>query len=316
MGKNKIKKSLTLNIKTKINKKMDKKLKIGGQAVIEGVMIKTKENLAIAVRKSNGKIKVKKQKLNPISKRIKFLGWPFIRGIVELIEILVIGVKALNYSANESIDKKEEKITSKELIITFVIAFGFAFLLFKFLPLLITKFIFSKGAISSSRIIFNLVDGLLRISMFILYILIISRMKDVKRLFQYHGAEHKAVNCFEAGKKSTPENIKKYSTLHPRCGTSFIFIVLFVAILVFSIVKIDINFWLLLVLRIPLILPIAGISYELLKLSDKFKSNAIFSSLSKPGLWLQRITTRQPNKKQIEVAIAAVNNILKLEKKV
>ena len=119
----------------------------------------------------------------------------------------------------------------------------------------------------------------------------------------------------EAGKKLTQENIKKYSTLHPRCGTSFIFIVLFVAILVFSIVKIDINFWLLLLLRIPLILPIAGISYEILKLSDRFKTNAIFNSLSKPGLWLQRITTRQPTKKQIEVAIAAVNNILKLEKK-
>jgi len=294
---------------------MAKKLKIGGQAVIEGVMIKTKENLAVAIRKSNGKIKVKKQKLNPISKRIKFLGWPFIRGIVELIEILVIGIKTLNYSANENIDKKEEKITSKELIITFVIAFGFAFLFFKFLPLLITKFIFSKGVISSSRIIFNLIDGLLRISMFILYVLIISWMKDVKKLFQYHGAEHKAVNCYEAGKKLTHENIKKYSTLHSRCGTSFIFIVLIVAILVFSIVKIDINFWLLLALRIPLILPIAGISYELLKLSDKFKSNAIFSSLSKPGLWLQRITTRQPDKKQVEVAIAAVNTILKSEKK-
>ena len=293
----------------------NKKLRIGGQAVMEGVMIKTKKNLVIAVRKPNRKITVKKQKLKPLSEKIKFFGWPFIRGIVELIEILVIGVKALSYSANESIDKKEEKITSKELMITLLIAFGFAFLLFKFLPLLITKFIFSKGAISSSRIIFNLVDGLLRISMFILYILIISGMKDVKRLFQYHGAEHKAVNCFEAGKKLTHENIKKYSTLHPRCGTSFIFIVLFVAILVFSIVKIDINFWLLLLLRIPLILPIAGISYEILKLSDRFKTNAIFNSLSKPGLWLQRITTRQPTKKQIEVAIAAVNNILKLEKK-
>jgi len=293
---------------------MDKKLKIGGQAVMEGVMIKSKKNLVITVRKPNGKITVKKQKLKPLSEKIKFLGWPFIRGIVELIELLVIGVKALSYSANESIDKKEEKITSKELMFTLLIAFGFAFLLFKFLPLLITKFIFSKGVISSSRIIFNLVDGLLRISMFILYILLISRMKDVKRLFQYHGAEHKAVNCFEAGKKLTHENIKKYSTLHPRCGTSFIFIVLFVAILVFSIVKIDINFWLLLVLRIPLILPIAGISYELLKLSDKFKSNVIFNSLSKPGLWLQRITTRQPTKKQVEVAILAVKNILKLEK--
>ena len=291
----------------------NKKLNIGGQAVIEGVMIKTKKNLVIAVRKPNGKITAKKQKLKPLSEKIKFFGWPFIRGIVELIEILVIGVKALNYSANESIDKKEEKITSKELVITFVIALGFAFLLFKFLPLLITKFIFNKGVIGSSRAIFNLIDGLLRISMFILYILIISRMKDVKRLFQYHGAEHKAVNCFEDGKKLTHENIKKYSTLHPRCGTSFIIIVLFVAILVFSIVKIDINFWLLLVLRVPLILPIAGLSYELLKLSDKFKNNPIFNSLLKPGLWLQRITTRQPTKKQIEVAILAVKNILRLE---
>ncbi|MBL7054642.1 DUF1385 domain-containing protein [Candidatus Woesearchaeota archaeon] len=293
---------------------MSKKIHIGGQAVMEGVMIKTKKNLVISVRKPNGKITTKKQKLKPISEKIKFFGWPFIRGIVELIEILIIGIKALNYSANESIDKKEEKITSKELMITLFIAFGFAFLLFKFLPLLITKFIFNKGVIGSSRTIFNLIDGLLRISMFILYILVISRLKDVKRLFQYHGAEHKAVNCFEAGKKLTPKNIKKYSTLHPRCGTSFIFIVLFVAILIFSIVKIDINFWLLLVLRIPLILPVAGISYEILKLSDKFKNNAIFNSLSKPGLWLQKITTKEPDKKQIEVAIEAVKGILKLEK--
>ena len=293
---------------------MDKKLHIGGQAVMEGVMIKTKKNLVIAVRKPNGKITVKKQRLKPLSEKIKFLGWPFIRGIVELIEILVIGIKALNYSANEIVGKKEEKITSRELIITLVIAFAFAFLLFKFLPLLITKFIFNKGMIGSSRTVFNLIDGLFRISIFILYILIISRIKDVKRLFQYHGAEHKAVNCFEAGKKFTVENVKKYSTLHPRCGTSFIIIVLFVAILVFSVIKIDINFWLLLVFRVPLILPIAGISYELLKLSDKFKNNKIINSITKPGLWLQKITTRQPNKKQIEVAIISVKNILKLEK--
>jgi len=293
---------------------MGKELHIGGQAVMEGVMIKTKKNLVIAIRKPNGKITTKKQKLKPLSEKIKFLRWPFIRGIVELIELLVIGVKALNYSANESVDKKEEKITSRELIITLVIAFAFAFLLFKFLPLLITKFIFNKGVIGSSRTLFNLIDGLFRIFIFLLYILIISKIKDVKRLFQYHGAEHKAVNCFEAGKKLTIENVKKYPTLHPRCGTSFIIIVLFVAILVFSIIKIDINFWLLLVLRIPLILPIAGISYELLKLSDKFKNNKIINSITKPGLWLQKITTKQPNKKQIEVGIRAVESILKLEK--
>lgn len=302
---------------------MKKELHIGGQAVIEGVMIKSDNNYVVAVRK-NKKILIKKKRIR--KKKSKITKLLFIRGFVNLIDMLVIGTKTLIWSAEQQTDEKEEKISKKEIFFVIGLSFLIAVLFFMALPYFLTVLLGIKE--ETKPILFNLVDGFIRISFFLLYIFAISFLKDVRRLFQYHGAEHKAVNCFEAGKKLTVENVKKYSTLHIRCGTSFIVIVLIIAILVFSVLPPIVIYFFpnflhlhiffrkitLFFLRILMIIPIAAISYEFLKFSDKFKNNKIISSLSKPGLWLQRITTKQPSKRQIEVAIKAVKSILKLEK--
>lgn len=283
---------------------------VGGQAVIEGVLMKNDDKIAIAVRKPNNKITVKKEKWRSSSKKLKFLGWPFIRGSVNLIEMMILGLKALNYSTNESMDEEEENISGKSMAITMVFALLIALAVFKLLPLTVTRLLYNNQIVNNA-VFFNLIDGLIRITLFILYILAISLMSDVKRLFQYHGAEHKTVHCYEAGKPITVKNVKKFTTLHPRCGTSFLFIVLIIAIIVFSVVRIDLPFWLLFFYRIPLILPIAGIAYEILKITARFKENIFMKILITPGLWIQKITTREPDNKQIEVAIAAFKAVVK-----
>ncbi|MBW2997561.1 DUF1385 domain-containing protein, partial [Candidatus Woesearchaeota archaeon] len=239
---------------------------VGGQAVIEGVLMKNESKIAIAVRKPNKKISLKKMRYPSIAKKVKFLGWPFCRGIVNLIEMLVLGIKALNYSANESMGEKDEKITKTEFAVTTIIAMSVAVGLFILLPLYLTKITRTEG------ILFNLIDGVIRVVIFVLYILVISLMKDVKRLFEYHGAEHKTVNCYEAGKKITLKNVKKYTTSHRRCGTTFLLIVLVISILIFSLIVTD-SFWIKFAGRILLLPVIAGISYELLKLGAKFPKN-------------------------------------------
>jgi uncharacterized protein YqhQ len=281
---------------------MAKKCNIGGQAVIEGVLMKDDHKLAIAVRKPDKKISVKKEKLKPWSKRVKFLGWPFFRGTVNLIEMLVLGIKALNYSANEALGE-DEQISSKEFAITTIVAMLIAVGLFIVLPLYLTKVTRTEG------IVFNLIDGLIRVVIFLLYLFAISMMKDVKRLFEYHGAEHKAVHCFEAGKKLTVANVRRYTTVHRRCGTTFLLIVLVVSILVFSLIVSD-SFWVKLAGRIVLLPVVAGVSYELLKLGAKFPKNFLLNILVWPGLGLQKLTTREPSKKQIEVAIKALKAVV------
>jgi uncharacterized protein YqhQ len=277
---------------------------VGGQAVIEGVLMKNNDKIAIAVRKPNKKISLKKERMRSVTKRVKFLGWPFFRGTVNLIEMLVIGIKALNYSANESLGEKEEKITKTEFVITTIVALAFAVGLFILLPLYLTKVTRTEG------VIFNVIDGLIRVVIFILYILAISFMKDVRRLFEYHGAEHKTVNCYEAGKKITVANVKKYTTLHRRCGTTFLLIVLVVSIIVFSLIVTD-SFWIKFLGRIVLLPVIAGIGYELLKLGARFPKNFFLNILVWPGLGLQKMTTREPDRKQIEVAIKAFKAVVK-----
>jgi uncharacterized protein YqhQ len=283
---------------------MKKQCNIGGQAVIEGVLMKNDNKIAIAVRKPNKKISVKKERMKPISSRIKFLGWPFFRGTVNLVEMLVIGIKALNYSAAESIEEKEEKITAKEFTVTTIVAVVIAVGIFILLPLYLTKLTQTKG------VVFNLIDGGIRIVLFVIYILAISLMKDVRRLFEYHGAEHKTVNCHEAGEKITVPNVKKYSTLHRRCGTTFILLVFVISIIVFSFVTSE-TFWIKFASRIVLLPVIAGIAYELLKLGAKYPHSLFMNILIYPGLGLQKITTREPDKKEIEVAIAAFNAVVK-----
>lgn len=300
---------------------MPKKLNIGGQAVIEGIMIRSPKYNVIAVRKGK-KIIIKNEK---IKQRKGFCTIPVVRGFYNLIDMLVLGTKSLMWSADQQLEE-DEKINKKEMTLSLVFAFLFGIGLFLLLPYIITNLI---GFYEETKpLLFNLVDGLIRIGMFLLYIYAISLMKDVKVLFQYHGAEHKAVHCYEAGKKLDAKNMKKYSTLHPRCGTAFLIIVMVVAILTFSVITpvilmifpqlVDINTVLrkiiLFLIRLSLLPLIAGLSYEFLKLSAKYEKNPIMKIFIAPGLFMQKITTKKPNKNQIEVAIVAVKKILQLEK--
>lgn len=306
-------------------KKKKTELMVGGQAVIEGVLMRTPEKYAIAVRKPNKKIIVKKEKSASLTKKSKFWGLPFIRGIIILGETISLGYKALTFSANqqiEEIEKKENKQTRTkqkktnkqelgtiELAVTMVISIIFALALFKFLPLGIATLF--KNKIGGSNFLFNLIDGAAKFGIFILYIWLISLMKDVKIIFQYHGAEHKTVYCYEANKKLTVKNVKKYSKAHPRCGTTFILVVLLLSIIFYLFIPFETNFWLKLGIRILFLPIIAGLSYEWIKLIGKYHYKPIAKILSAPGLLVQKLTTKEPNDKQIEVAIKALEAAVK-----
>lgn len=299
---------------------MPKKPDIGGQAVIEGVMIRSKHNIVTAVRKK-GKIIYKKDK---IKKKPKFLQLFFIRGIVNLIEMLVIGIKTLNWSASQQTEEEEE-LSNWAIGVTLIIAFIFAIALFLLLPYILTYLIGIRE--TQNPVWFNVIDGIIKVGILVLYIYLISLLKDIRRVFQYHGAEHKAVFCYEDGKKLTVENAKKYSTLHPRCGTAFLLIVIILGIFLFSFIPIiakarypdidDVSWPLrrviLFTARILLLPIIAGFAYEILKFGAKHQNNPIFRALTLPGLWIQKITTKQPSRKQLEVGLAALKKVVELE---
>ncbi len=268
---------------------------IGGQAVVEGVMMASRKKVAVSVRKNDGKIKTKTEKRNNISE--KFKKTIFLRGLVSLFEMLYIGTKALMWSSNENLEE-DEQIGGWGMFFTLILSFAVAIGLFIALPLWFSKLL------SEDRIIFNVLDGIFRVALFVAYLWFISRFKDIHRVFQYHGAEHKAVNCYEAGKSLNVKNVEKFSRIHPRCGTSFIFIVLIISIILFSLVWSE-SWFLKFLYRILLIPVIAAISYEILRYNAR-KPNKILCFLTKPGLWLQKITTQEPDKKQLEVAIAAL----------
>ncbi|MBI2111918.1 DUF1385 domain-containing protein [Candidatus Woesearchaeota archaeon] len=273
-------------------------MNVGGQAVIEGVMMRNKERLAIAVRLPNGKIRVKTEASTKFPKVFDVF---FLRGIIGLGYTLYDGLKGLTWSSNQQL-KKEEKLTKKELFLSIIGSFFFALLFFVALPFFSAKWIGSEG------IWFDVVDGIVRITLFLGYLGIISRMKDVKRLFQYHGAEHKAIYCYESGQKLTLKNVKQFSRFHPRCGTSFLFLVLLLSILIFSLIQgpLIVKFF----GRILLLPVIGGISYELIKLSDRWRNNVIVKIITAPGLWLQRLTTKEPSDKQLEVGIKALQGVI------
>ena len=317
---------------SEVKKPNSGKPSIGGQAVIEGVMIRNKNVYTIAVRKQDGTISVVKNNVNSPALKHKVLRVPFIRGITALIENLVLGIKSLMYSAEIAMPEDEEKKKSKgnsNLILFFgmIPALALGVGLFMVLPNLSTHFL---GLIEKdSPFLFNIAAGGIRLAVFLLYIVFISFMKDIKRTFQYHGAEHKSIYCYEADKPLNIEEVKKFKTLHPRCGTSFLFFVFFITIIVFPLLTVAIQLLykdfatlnvayrkiITLVSHILVALPIiASISYEILKLSDKMKNNLLIKILIAPGLLLQRITTKEPDEKQLEVAIEAVNKILQLEK--
>ncbi len=274
-------------------------MKIGGQAVIEGVMMRNKEKFAIAVRLPNGKIKVHKQHSTHFPRMFNIF---FIRGIANLVYMLRDGLKALIWSSNQQLGK-EEKITRKEIVFTLLLSFLLVILFFVIVPFFTARLVRSEG------LWFELLDGGIRVALFLGYLALISRMQDVQRIFQYHGAEHKTIYCYEAGRKITPAEIKKFAKEHHRCGTSFLFMVLILSILVFSLLSGP--WWVKLGGRILLVPVIAGIAYELIKLGDKYHRSRFVQFLLAPGMWLQKITTKEPTEKQIEVAMKALKAVVK-----
>jgi len=282
----------------------------GGQAVIEGVMMRSPLKYAIAVRKPDKEIILRIGKLRTLSDKIKFLKWPIFRGVINLIESLILGLKALTYSAEQATGE-EEKINSVEMFFTIVIAFALFIVFFIALPSTMARYL---DRYLSNIIIYNLFEGLLRITIFISYLFFISKIKDIRRVFEYHGAEHKVIYTYEAGEELNVDNVKKYSTLHPRCGTSFIFIVLVMSILVFALLGKQ-TLLLRIAYRVAIIPILAGLSYEILKLSAKNMNKTLIKWAVMPGLWFQKLTTSEPDNAQIEVAIEALKGVLPEENK-
>ncbi len=269
---------------------------LGGQALIEGVMIKAPDNVSMAARLPNKKIKVVRSRHVSLTQRYKILGLPFVRGVISLFEMMIIGIKALTWSANQQ--GEEEELGPIEWVITFGLAFALTIGLFVLLP-----YYGAKWVVTAESWTFGALEGVIRLAIFLLYLVLIGRMADVKRMFEYHGAEHMAVHCYEHKLDLTVKNVKKFPPEHPRCGTNLLFLVIVVSIVLFSLVKVD-GWFLNVIARIILIPAVAGIAYEILKMSAKFNW---LRWLATPGIWVQKLTTRQPKADQIEVAIAAVN---------
>ena len=284
------------------------KYQIGGQAVIEGVMMRGKNFWSLAVRRPDKTISIKLFKNSSLTVNSKFLGLPFIRGVVNLIESMALGFRALSYSVSESTEE-DIQFSKKEMTIAIIIAVIFAVGIFFILPTLIGR---SFSNYFPNTIVYNLMEGLVRILLFLGYILIVSQLKDIKRVFQYHGAEHKTIQAYENGEKIIVENVRKYTTLHVRCGTSFLMIVMVVAIFVFALLGRP-PFFLRILYRVLLIPVISGISYELIKLAGKYSKYKIVNIIFYPGLLLQKITTREPDDAQIEIAISSFNRVVKAE---
>jgi uncharacterized protein YqhQ len=299
---------------------------VGGQAVIEGVMMRSPHRVSTAVRKPDGEIVVKNQEFISYTKRYKLLGWPLIRGFVSFVEMLVIGIKTLNYSAEVAMEEEDKSKAKKSdsgflrrvyLALTFIVAMALGIGIFFFLPLWFSDAL----GVQKEALAFNLVAGVVRVTLFILYVWAISQFGEFKRVFQYHGAEHKSIYTFESGQELVVENVKNFSTKHPRCGTSFILIVVVFAILFYSLS--DTVYYLItgmpptLLRRFAIhfcLLPlVAGVGYELLKLSGRTQSNKVVRFLSAPGLWIQNITTNEPSEDQMEVALVALKSALSKE---
>lgn len=290
---------------------MAKSFHYGGQAVIEGVMIRGKEGVAISVRQPNGELNVVKQPLAKIYKgRLREM--PLIRGIIVLVETLVLGTQSLLHSAQvAAAEEVGKKIPTALLWGTIVVSLALGVVLFFMVPLFATRYLIDPYI--DSALLSNIFEGLIRIGIFIAYLKLISLMPDIKRVFAYHGAEHKVVNAYEAGVPLDVESVKNYSTAHARCGTAFLFIVLIVAVFVFALVG-QPTLWIRILSRIALIPVIAVISYEIMKFGASHINNKIVRILLAPGLMLQAITTREPDDSQIEAAISALNEVIEIDR--
>lgn len=295
-----------------INNNDNKPKSVGGQAVIEGVMMKSPKNWTVAVRDQKGNIHIKKEKLTELP---KFLKLPVIRGVVALGQALSLGIKAIEFSASKAYEEESDEAIGKwTMSITILVSILLGIALFILLPLYITKLIgLLVHNVTDSSFLFNLTDGIVRIVIFLLYVILIGTWKELARIFEYHGAEHKVIHAYEAGKELTVENAKSYSPLHPRCGTSFLLIVMVVSIMVFSFIPQHLPFLYKFLSRIILIPLIAGFSFEFLKFSARWENNAFMSILIQPGLLLQKLTTREPDEAQIEVALRSLIEVLELE---
>jgi len=286
---------------------------IGGQAVLEGVMMRGPSAWSVAVRKPDGLIAEVNKPIASLLARHRWARLPIIRGVVALGESLTIGFRALAISANYAAQEEgeegdvETELSRGQLAFAFAIAIGFALLLFKVSPAIIANVLPIDGTYS-----FVVVEGLIRVGIFILYLLGISLLPDLKRVFQYHAAEHKAINAFEAGEELTPERVQKFSLLHVRCGTAFLLYVMVIAIFVFAFFGRP-DWYLLIASRILLLPVIAGLAYEVIRFAGKHADNPILRAVLAPGLWLQRLTTREPSLDQIEVSIRALEEVIRIE---
>jgi len=293
---------------------------VGGQAVLEGVMMRSPHAWAIACRRPSGEISVHSEPLERLSEKHKWMGWPVVRGVVTLGHAMSLGFRALKFSANTALDElMPEKTENKKLEISgwmaavnIVFSLGFFIFMYKFLPLVAATELKRVNPIFGERIVFNLVDGVIRIALFLLFIWGVSLFKDIRRVYEYHGAEHKTVYAFENGDPLEIPAVQKYTTYHPRCGTSFLMTVMIISILVYTLVPVT-TFWARFGIRIALLPVIAGVSYEIIRFAAKHRGS-LFALMTAPGMWLQRVTTQPPSDDQAQCAIVALNQAMELEK--
>ncbi len=306
---------------------MADKIAVGGQAVLEGVMMRSPKAMAVAVRKPDGSIVQLDEPWRGVSDRFPVLKKPFFRGVVTLVESLVNGLQALSYSAREAFPEENGStesggLSNLELVLTIAVAFAAAILLFVALPHGVAYVVGERFGMPIETLGFHIVDGVVKVAVLVAYIYSISLMKDIRRVFQYHGAEHMSIHAYEAGEELTVENARRHTTFHPRCGTAFLLLVLVVSVFLFAAVfplmprlasgNIA-NQGLYILIKIPLIFPLAGATYELIKWGDKHKTKTAVKAIMAPGLALQKITTRPPSDDQIEVALAALKTALNRE---
>ena len=292
---------------------------VGGQAVLEGVMMRSPHAWGIAVRKPSGEITTHSEPLERPSEKHKWMGWPVVRGVMTLGHAMKLGFRALKFSANAALDEMPADDQGKKMEISgwmagINISFSVVFFIFmyKYLPLLATTELKRVNPAFGQQLIFNLVDGLIRIAMFLLFVWGVSLWKDIRRVYEYHGAEHKTVFAFENGDPLETAAVQKYSTYHPRCGTSFLMTVMILSMFVYMAIPVQ-TFWARFGIRIALLPVIAGVSYEIIRFAAKHRGS-LFAMMTAPGLWLQRITTQPPDDSEIECAMVALDEAMKLEK--
>jgi uncharacterized protein YqhQ len=295
---------------------------VGGQAVLEGVMMRSPHAWAIACRKPSGEILVHSEPLERLSEKHHWMAWPIVRGVITLGHAMTLGFRALKFSGNvalEDLQAAEPQPSGKKIEISgwlaavnIIFSVGFFIFMYKFLPLVAATELKRVNPLFGQQIIFNLVDGVIRLALFLLFIWGVSRMRDIHRVFEYHGAEHKTVYAFESGDPLQVAQVQKHTTYHPRCGTSFLMTVMIISIVVYTLIPVT-TFWARFAVRIALLPVIAGLSYEIIRFAAK-QRGSLFALMTAPGLWLQRITTQPPNDEQAECAIVALDAAMSLEK--